>query len=624
MDAAETQDSRLVDALAYLDLQDVSQADRRVQGTKLAVKLEAVLRRVHVELSALPNDWSAPAQVLGEGQGVRVEIVRARDGCWRFSANTVSQAPAFLDKLTAQDKTEHDRAAHLDSARDTISTFLKTMRRGDYDQAAECLDLSRFRPGTRDEIGPVLAYKLKYIMDRLGRVYIQEVPDSSAGPRYIFYRGDLGRIVLARKSEGPHAGSWLFTTDTVRMIEPMFSAVLKQPINGAGADGALPGPVFWRAPGMWVRVWVPDVLRTVLWGLQLYQWIGLALAVLLSILAARLVLSQVQRLFAVILRKSGSVLTKQFVAAKLRPLTCVAVWWMLFRVLALLDLPIDFVDAVLPFKTFGMAFLIGWLGVQLVSLATGIYMNSELLRPHRSLGDMVVPMSMRSLKGIILLLVAVYIVYQVGEGDSLSRFLTGLGVAGLAASLAAQDTLKCFFSTLLLIGERSFKIGDRIAVGGMEGVVEQVGFRATRLRTPDGSLLTVPNSTITSQSIDNLSTRTFSRCQATLLVNYDTASERILSMRDGIRAWLLEHPKVRKDNVDVSVNRLTDKGVEVSVDLYFVDVNAADEKRLKEEINCELLRLSDSLANEESGSPQPLGNDSNAKPDRPPLVRLVA
>src|SRR5437763_9693919 len=120
---------------------------------------------------------------------------------------------------------------------------------------------------------------------------------------------------------------------------------------------------------------------------------------------------------------------------------------------------------------------------------------------------------MLSLMGVLRLSSAVYVVYQIGEVDHLSRFLTGLGVAGLAASLAAQDALKSFFSTLLLIGERSFKIGDRIAVAGVEGVVEQVGFRATRLRTADGSLLTVPNSTITSGPIDNLTTRAFSRCK---------------------------------------------------------------------------------------------------------------
>src|SRR5439155_10628988 len=135
-----------------------------------------------------------------------------------------------------------------------------------------------------------------------------------------------------------------------------------------------------------------------------------------------------------------------------------------------------------------------WFGLRLIDLVMAVYINSEFLKPHRSLGDMIVPVTMRLTKGITLIVVATYVVYQIGQGDMLGRFLTGLGVAGLAASLAAQDALKSFFGTLLLIGERSFKIGDRIIVGGQEGVVEQVGFRSTRLRTPEDSLLTIPNS----------------------------------------------------------------------------------------------------------------------------------
>jgi MscS family membrane protein len=592
MDAAEMHDARLMDALPFLDLHAIPQADRRVQGTKLAIKLEAVLRKIRVELSALPDDWNAPMQVLGEGQGVRVEVVRLRDGRWCFSHHTVSQAPAFFDKLTSQQaRPDGDRPAHLESARDSMSTFLSCVRQGDYEQAAECLDLSRFRPGTQDSVGPVLAYKLKFVIDRIGRVYIQEVPDAPDGPRYVFYRGELGRIVMARQADGPRKGSWLFTAQTVRVIDPMFRAVLDQPVNEASADSAAALPTFWRTPGVWIRLRVPGALRPFLGRLQLYQWLGLAVALVASALLTRLLLAEVYVLFALVLAKCGSVLSQSFVAAKLRPLTWVAGWWLFFLALALLDLPIRLVDTLLPLKTFGMAGLIAWLGVHLVDLATAVYTNSELLRPHRNLSDMVVPVSMRFLKGGILLLVAVYVVYQVGQGESLGRFLTGLGVAGLAASLAAQDALKCFFSTLLLIGERSFRIGDKIAVGELEGVVEQVGFRATRLRTADGSLLTVPNATIASAAIDNRTTKAFSRCKASLLVNYDTAPEHILALRDRIRAWLMEHPRVRRDKVEVSVNRLTEQGVEVTLDLYLADPSGAGEQGLKEEINCEVLRL---------------------------------
>jgi len=101
-------------------------------------------------------------------------------------------------------------------------------------------------------------------------------------------------------------------------------------------------------------------------------------------------------------------------------------------------------------------------GLRLIDLSMGVYLNSDKLKPHRSLSDMIIPVSMRISKLVVILVVATYMVYEIGHIDLLTRFLTGLCVAGLAASLAAQDALKSFFGTLLLIGERAFKIGDRI------------------------------------------------------------------------------------------------------------------------------------------------------------------
>jgi MscS family membrane protein len=607
MDVAEHKDARLAEALDYLDLAAIPTADRAVQGARLAIKLEAVLRKVRIELSAVPDDWTAATQLLGGQEGVRIEIVRQRDGCWRFSANTIAQIPALFDKLASKNTADP-------SARDAMNTFLTAMRRSNYEQAATCLDLSWFRPGTQEEIGNVLAYKLRYVMDRIGRVYLQEVPDTPEGPPYVFYRGDLGRIVIARRAEDPHKGAWLFTRDTVALIEPMFQTLLDHPVDEASRDNPLHPPSFWSTPGIWVRLHVPPRLHHVLGRLELYQWLGLVLALVVSALLAWFSLAPVHQMFALVLHKSGSVLSGHFLAAKLRPLTWVIAWWYFFEILSLLDLPIHLLNTILPIKTFGMAGLIGWFGFQFVDLATAIYVNSELLRPHRSLSDMIVPASMRALKAAIFLVVAVYVIYQVGEGDLLGRFLTALGVAGLAASLAAQDAMKSFFSTLLLIGERSFKIGDRINLGGQEGVVEQVGFRATRLRTADGSLLTIPNSNIASAPIDNLSTKAFSRCKATLLVGYDTAPDHVLALRDRIRAWLLQHPSVRPDRVDVSVNRLTEKGVEVTLDLYLNDVSGEAERSLREEINCEVLRLCEALSAGQDGAAHPLTSERTGLP----------
>src|SRR5437870_3115492 len=192
----------------------------------------------------------------------------------------------------------------------------------------------------------------------------------------------------------------------------------------------------------------------------------------------------------------------------------------------------------------------------------GVYRDSEFLRPHRSLSDMIVPVSMRLSKALVLLVVATYMIYQIGEIDLLARFLTGLGVAGLAASLAAQDALKSFFGTLLLIGERAFKIGDRIIVSGQEGVVEQVGFRSTRLRTSEDSLLTVPNSTIAAAAIDNMGARSYRRFKAAVLLHYRTPLSRVMALRDRLRQWLAGHPRVRPDKLDVAIQKLADNGIE--------------------------------------------------------------
>src|SRR5206468_1029647 len=106
MDAADANDARLADALEYLEMEDVPLADRAALGGKLAAKLEAVLRKLPLDLSAVPDDWNAPPQVLGEAHGVKIEILRQRDGCWRISKATVARVPEMFDKLAGKARYE--------------------------------------------------------------------------------------------------------------------------------------------------------------------------------------------------------------------------------------------------------------------------------------------------------------------------------------------------------------------------------------------------------------------------------------------------------------------------------------------------------------------------------------
>ena len=247
----------------------------------------------------------------------------------------------------------------------------------------------------------------------------------------------------------------------------------------------------------------PAGLRVAVLGLALYQWVGLVLVLLFASLVAWLALGTTNRFLGRLLRRARFELSDGFLRAKLRPLA-----WQLALLLAaaqlpLLDLPIVVWGRIVPVGKFVWIGLIAWSALRLIDLAMGIYTGSEHLQHRRNLSDMIVPTSVRFLKLAVLVVMIACEVYLVGNGEWVTRLLAGLGLVGLAASLAAQDTLKNFFGTLLLIGEHPFKIGDVIVVNGVEGTVESVGYRSTWIRTLDDSLITVPNSIIASASIDN-------------------------------------------------------------------------------------------------------------------------
>ncbi|MFO0864653.1 MAG: hypothetical protein U0744_08390, partial [Gemmataceae bacterium] len=262
MDSSESNDSRIVEALEFMDLRSIPATDRIALGPKLAQKLEAVLRKVRLDLSAVPDDWNASPYSIGEA-ATHIEITRQYDGCWRFSDATVARIQAAFDQIAAKERSDKDRSYRLESARDAVVTFLNAVNASDFEQAAECLDLHWLPAAARDDIGSALAYKLKYSLDRLGRLYVQEIPDEPNGARFIAYRGEYGRIVLARKTDDPGKGMWQFTSDTVKQIDPIFRAVMRQSVEETvqGEKGVLREASLFHAPGVWLRTNLPDFLQ---------------------------------------------------------------------------------------------------------------------------------------------------------------------------------------------------------------------------------------------------------------------------------------------------------------------------------------------------------------------------
>lgn len=175
----------------------------------------------------------------------------------------------------------------------------------------------------------------------------------------------------------------------------------------------------------------------------------------------------------------------------------------------------------------------------------------------------------------ILIALAVLIVAQEWN-FSISGLVAGLGLGGLAFALAAKDMLANLFGGLVILLDRPFAIGDWIRTGDVEGSVENMNFRSLKVRTLEQSLVTVPNSIVSSTPVINYSRQGKRRVEFTLTVAYTSTSAALQACSERIRRWLAESEKIEDDTSTVSLNALSETGMELSV-VYFTKTTDMNE-----------------------------------------------
>lgn len=174
-----------------------------------------------------------------------------------------------------------------------------------------------------------------------------------------------------------------------------------------------------------------------------------------------------------------------------------------------------------------LAFIVAslWLVFSLVNLgAQGI--GWTLKTTYREPDKQTVSVIRRSLH---LLVLAIYslIIAEVVFGVELQSVLIGVGLLGLAVTLAAQDSLKNLFGSLTLVIDRPFRVGDLIEFKGYFGTVEDIGFRSTKLRELDGHLVTIPNAELVREAVENVDARPWVRRRFRLGIRYDTPPDKV-------------------------------------------------------------------------------------------------
>jgi MscS family membrane protein len=214
--------------------------------------------------------------------------------------------------------------------------------------------------------------------------------------------------------------------------------------------------------------------------------------------------------------------------------------------------------------------------------ATGVKVDERLLPFIRTI-----------LKLLLIALAAVIIVQE--WGYDVTGLAAALGISGLALSLAAQDTAKNLFGFSTIVGDSPFVVGDFIKTPDVEGTVEHVGIRSTRIRQNDQAYVTIPNATLANSAILNWSRLSKRWINMTLRVTYDAQRAEIESLLENLRAMLKSREKVDADSVLVRFINFGDAGMEILIRCYVVTADWGEFTEEREQINLQILKIVEDL-----------------------------
>lgn len=194
-----------------------------------------------------------------------------------------------------------------------------------------------------------------------------------------------------------------------------------------------------------------------------------------------------------------------------------------------------------------------------------------------------------TLKVVIVMLAIVMVVSELGY--NISGLITGLGVGGLAISLAAQSTLQDLISGFVLIFDRPFNVGDMIETDSFKGTVEDITMRSTRIRQPDDSVIIVPNTALSNASIINHAMLTKRLFESKIGLVYSTETAVLQKCESQIRQYLETADRVEKGKIRVRFAQYEASALVLEVRCYIEVTDIEEYYKITEEINYKLKEI---------------------------------
>ncbi len=211
--------------------------------------------------------------------------------------------------------------------------------------------------------------------------------------------------------------------------------------------------------------------------------------------------------------------------------------------------------------------------------------NRALAHGHSGTGSLML-LGERMIKAIIVVM-ALFLILGV-LGFNMSTALAGVGIGTLAVGFGAQQTIANLFGGVSVLGDEVIRVGDVCKFGDRTGTVEDIGLRSTRVRTEERTLLAIPNGTVATINVENLSRRDKILFKTVLGLHLDTSADQLRHVLAEIRGVLSGHEKIEKSTLRVRLTELTSSALNVELVCYVLTRDFDEFAAIREDL---LLRI---------------------------------
>ncbi|SHH37046.1 mechanosensitive ion channel family protein [Wenyingzhuangia marina] len=426
-----------------------------------------------------------------------------------------------------------------------------------------------------------IALKIKQVLDGKGlRVDFKNVPleanykDSISGVeiknQYVLF-SKVPEIYLEKIN-----GKWYYSEETNEKIYALYHNVFP-----VGTD--------------FIKSMVPGFGHIELFGIELWQYLGIIIFVLIGVFLTwvinKIIFYVLKLLESSFMRFSHNSLSKTLDKLS-RPSALLIVFYLVEIYIPTLQFQIDINSFLIKGLEIGQIVLWIYVFLEIVSVLIEVFV-SYTSRTESKLDDQLAPILSRLLK--VLVVLAGILKMLTVFGVNTTTVIAGASIGGLAVALASQDTVKNLIGTFMIFLDKPFQIGDWIEGGGVEGTVEEVGFRSTRIRAVDTSIYSIPNSKLSEIVINNKGLRQYRRYQTKLGIRYDTPPELIEAFVMGVRRIIEIHPETLTKSYNVEFTGFGDSSLEILVNTYFLSLEWGVEQSSKHRLHMAILNLAAAL-----------------------------